>query len=86
MTHPYDQRPARDQVETALEASCGLLMTLETIRNHAGDSAAEFANAQALLAQAIESLREAITEVRMARGAGPIALGFVAEPPVDRGS
>lgn len=73
-------------VETALEASCGVLMALEAMRSHPDASAAEFVSLQARLAQAIESLRRVIAQLRMARSDAvvPTTLGFVTAAPVPR--
>ncbi|MGA2009947.1 MAG: hypothetical protein ABSH51_05340 [Solirubrobacteraceae bacterium] len=69
-----------DRVETALEASCGVLVTLESIHRHADESTSELLTVQAHVQQAIESLRRAIAELRLARtkSPSPMALGFVA--------
>ena len=75
-----------DDFETAIEASCGALMVVEVIRSHAPASADEVASVQARLQEAIECLRRAITQLRMARSETvfPLAAGFVAASPLDR--
>jgi hypothetical protein len=80
MQTPQDDREKPDRFETALEASCGVLVTLESIYGHADASAGELMNLQTHLQQAIESVRRAITELRLARtkAPAPMALGFVA--------
>jgi len=84
-------RPASEQVERALEASCGALMTLESMRRDPGERDLDAIGVQGHLQQAIESLRSAIVELRLARTipVSPIALGFVAgspdRPPPDVG-
>jgi hypothetical protein len=82
--HYYEQ--AHDNFETALEASCGILMALESIRGHACDSAGGAVSAHARVQEAIEPLRLAITQLRIARSETvfPMALGFVAASPVNR--
>ncbi len=72
-----------DEAEIALEASCGVLIMLESIRRHADDSAGEFVGVQGHVQQAIESLRGVIMQLRMAHSETvfPMALGFVAASP-----
>ncbi len=65
MNHTHEDKPAPDHVQTALEVSCAVLMTLELIRSRASDAGAEAPSAQALLELAIESLRDVIAELRM---------------------
>jgi hypothetical protein len=76
MTHPRDYLPILDHIETALEASCGALMTLQSIdlTSARGDEGLPGHIAEAML-----SLRLAIEELRAAhsRGASGVALGFV---------
>jgi hypothetical protein len=76
MTHPRDYLPILDHIETALEASCGALITLQSI------DVAAAPNGDGMhghIAEAIHSLRHAIDELRAAqsRGASGLALGFV---------
>jgi hypothetical protein len=76
MTHPRDYLPILDHIEAALEASCGALMTLQSIDfspTRDGDGM------HGHVAEAIYSLRHAIDELRSAqsRGASGLALGFV---------
>jgi signal transduction histidine kinase len=75
-------------LQTALEASCGVLMLLETIRRDGEQSAGAVARVQAHLQQSIESVRRSITQLRMARSemVSPMALGFVVASPLDRRS
>jgi len=65
MNHTREDKPADDHVKTALEVSCGVLMTLELIRTRVSDAGAEAPSARALLELAIESLREVIAELRL---------------------
>lgn len=65
---------AVDHITTALEANCAALLALETIRAEASDVTA----IQGEVQQAIESLREAIAELRASHDQEPsIMLGFV---------
>jgi len=78
MSDPDDSRPTPDYVQNALEASCDALMTLESIRTvPAGDGSEP--GAQLHVAQAIASLRHAISELRLAHDhdASMVGLGFV---------
>jgi hypothetical protein len=80
MTHPRDYLPALDQIEAALEASCGALVTLESLSSGAADPAG--ANpAQDNLGHAIGSLRDVIDALRLAQcdASDALALGFVLE-------
>ncbi len=81
MTPVHHHEPGSHDVETALEASCGLLMALESIRSQTSD--ADVLRVHAHVQQAIEFVRRAITELRLAHSntASPIALGFVAAAP-----
>lgn len=67
---------ALDHIRTALEANCAALLALETIRAEASDVTA----VQGEVQQAIESLREAIAELRASHDQEPsmmLAHGFV---------
>lgn len=66
MNHTLQDKPAHDHVQTALELSCAVLMTLELIRTRIGDSDADADGTQSLLERATDSLREVIAELRMA--------------------
>jgi hypothetical protein len=81
-------RRGSDDVEAALDASCGALMTLQSMRMQAQDSAASALTEQVHVQHAIDSLRQAILELRMARRqvASAIALGFVIASPGARTS
>jgi hypothetical protein len=76
MTHPRDYLPILDHIEAALEASCGALITLQSIDV---DSTPNRDGMHGHIAEAIYSLRHAIDELRSAqsRGASGLALGFV---------
>jgi hypothetical protein len=74
MSDSHCQGP--DYVQNALEATCDALMTLETIRAAPGPRSG---SSELQVAQAIASLRQAIIELRLARGEeeSAVALGFV---------
>jgi hypothetical protein len=57
-----DPEPLPDHFQTALEASCGALITMESIRARMGGVESN----QALATQAIAELRQAITEMYLA--------------------
>jgi hypothetical protein len=79
MPHPRDYLPALDRIEAALEASCGALVTLESIDPDAPDELEDPAGMRAHVGQAIRSLRHTIEELRLAQnnGACALAIGFV---------
>jgi len=79
MTQPDDCRPAPDHFQTALEASCGALITLESIYAQTAHGPIDGSTLQPQLTEAIESLRQATAELRLARDDEPsaLALGFV---------
>jgi hypothetical protein len=84
MTQPNDRTPATDYIQNALEATCDALMTLESIPA-AGETSRGGAAAAASdlhVAQAIASLRHAISELRLAHAheGSALALGFVMRP------
>jgi hypothetical protein len=81
MSHPRDYLPALDRVEAALEASCGALVTLESISPRAADGAGGTDTTQRHLGRAISALRDAIEELRLAQsnGSSAPAMGFVLE-------
>lgn len=74
-----DIPPTLGCLETALEATCAALMTLESARLGAHDSARDASSAQAQIRIAITSLREAMSAMRALHEAEPsmLALGFV---------
>lgn len=78
MHHPRAYFPALDRIEGALEAACGALVALQSI-NGAADGLGEVDGMQTHVGLAVESLREAIEELRMAQsdGASALAIGFV---------
>jgi hypothetical protein len=79
MTSPGDCKPTSDHVETALDASCGTLIALESIRARMTDAAVDLRSLQELITEATESLTRAIGELRLAREerASALAHGFV---------
>ncbi len=72
-----EREPVTDHFQTALEASCGALITMESIRARMSPSCAK--SAQALATQAIAELREAIAEITLAYQdrASALPRGFV---------
>jgi hypothetical protein len=81
MHHPRDYLPALDRIEAALEASCGALVTLESIKPGPADDLRGIDGTHGHLRLAIGSLREAIEELRLAqsKGSSALASGFVLE-------
>lgn len=81
MTHPRDYLPALDQIEVALEATCGALVTLESISSHVDPQASVPDGMQEHIEAALRALRGAIEELRSAQsdGATGLAIGFVLE-------
>ena len=79
MTHPRDYLPTLDRIEAALEASCGALITLESLNCPASAREGEADAVQHHIEQAIGSLRKAIESLRAAQsdGADALAFGFV---------
>jgi hypothetical protein len=82
MKQPLDFRPTPDHVRAALEASCGALIALELIRARMTDAADDVRSMQGHITEAIDSLTQAIGELRLARDdqASAVALGFVLRP------
>jgi hypothetical protein len=72
-----------DNVDTALEASCDVLMVLQSLRTEVPDVATSASGELVHVQRAIESVRRAIEELRMARRgvASATALGFVMASP-----
>ena len=79
MRYASDCRPTPDHVETALDASCGTLIALESIRARMTNGAVDHRSLQAHITDAIASLTEAIGELRLAQDehASALAFGFV---------
>jgi hypothetical protein len=79
MAHPRDYLPALDRIEAALEASCGALVTLESINPDALEGPDNPVGMRGHVGQAIRSLRQTIEELRLAQnnGACALAIGFV---------
>ncbi len=75
-----------DNVDAALEASCDVLMVLQSLRAEAPDVAAGASGELVHVQRAIESVRRTIDELRMARRgvASATALGFVMASPRSR--
>lgn len=79
MTHPRDYLPALDRIEAALEATCGALIALESLRCRACEDAHDPSSMQDHVGRAIRSLRDVVDDLRSAQSAGTdgLALGFV---------
>lgn len=79
MEHPRDYLPALDRIEAALEASCGALVTLESINSGVADRVSDVDAAQGHVRLAIRALRKVIEELRLAQnnGSSALAIGFV---------
>jgi hypothetical protein len=77
MTQPQQQLQDADMLQAALESSCDVLMTLQSIEHsvHAGENSTPHVH----LARAIDGLRRTISELRLAREeeASIVGLGFV---------
>jgi uncharacterized protein Yka (UPF0111/DUF47 family) len=74
-----------DELETALDSSCGALMALESLRAQAVKFAPEIGSVQEELTRTITSLMDAVAELRSLQGkrTSVVAFGFVLE--ADRG-
>lgn len=74
------QAPTPEHLQNALEASCASLVTFQLVCDLEAKPAFDVRRGQERAAQAIESLRQAISELRMAQSEDPsaLALGFVA--------
>ncbi len=79
MAHPRDFLPVLDRIEAALEASCGALVTLESINSDAASGSDDRDGTAGHVGLAIRSLRTVIEELRLAQnnGACLLAIGFV---------
>jgi hypothetical protein len=79
MSEFHESNQVLDYVQNALEASCDALMTLESIRESRVDGPDEVSTTQLHVAQAIASLRHAISELRLAHDTdvSAVGLGFV---------
>jgi hypothetical protein len=79
MKPPRDSPPTPDHIQAALEASNGALIGLEWIVAQLDEDAGDRASVRQQTRQAIESLRQAIVELRLARGEsiGALTLGFI---------
>ncbi len=79
MTPRRDIQPALSHLESALEASCATLIALQASAFGMPDGAPETASVRAQLGRAIESVREAIAELRAMHDieASTLAYGFV---------
>ena len=79
MPHPRDYLPALDQIEAALEATCGALVTLESVKSNLPDDSNDPDGMRSHLGLAMASLRHVIEELRLAEnnGAYALAIGFV---------
>jgi hypothetical protein len=88
MTPRRDIQPALTHLESALEASCATLMALQATASGMPDGGRDTGPVRAQLARAIESVREAIAELRALHDdeASLLAFGFVlaGDPPWSR--
>jgi hypothetical protein len=75
-----------DNVDAALEASCDVLMVLQSLRTDSPDAASSTSGELMHVQRAIESVRRTIEELRMARlgVASATAFGFVMASPRSR--
>jgi hypothetical protein len=71
--------PTPDHVQAALEASCAALITFESLRTLGANPTIDLRGVQEHTTQAIESLRLAIAQLRLAKGGEPgvLTMGFV---------
>ena len=72
--HQRKSRKAATHIQTALEASCGALIMLESIRACAGEGTIE--DVRRPIQQAIDSLRQAVDELRSASDDGTRLLPY----------
>jgi hypothetical protein len=81
--HTPDPRTISHHMGAALEASCETLLTLQLLASGDGTKPADPSAFQLQVAQATESLRRSIGELRMAYEdhAGVLTLGFVVSAP-----
>lgn len=79
MSQSDDSSPGLDYIQSALEATCGALMMLESVREPTVGGTADDSAAQQHVSRAIASLHHAIEELRLAHDpdASIIGLGFV---------
>jgi hypothetical protein len=75
MNHEYT--PGADHVETALEATCAVLMTLESLKSGTTGNNGEPEALQSQLRDAVALLREAIAELRLVHVSAVTSLGFI---------
>lgn len=74
MTASRDYLPVLDRIELAVEATCGAVMTLQSIDVLTGTREDE--SVQEHVSQAISHLRDAIEELRDAQSQGQTGLGL----------
>jgi hypothetical protein len=81
MSRPLDIRPLLEQLETALDAGCAVLVELEALRGRANTGARDDGRVQGQIRQMIRLVRKTIGELRAAHEeeASPLAFGFVLE-------
>jgi hypothetical protein len=79
MKHPRDSLPTLDKIEDALEATCGALITLESMHLDPADAIFDEDGLRSHVAEAVRALRHAIAELRLAHSTetSALALGFV---------
>jgi hypothetical protein len=79
MTELRDTDLAAHHLEKAIESSCVALTRLELIRRSPGDRDDEIRSVESQIGELIESLRAALTELRLEHGdqESGLAFGFV---------
>ena len=79
MTQPRDIQPALAHLESALEAGCATLVALQASALNMPDGGRETGAVRAQLARAVDSVREAISELRALHDVetSMLAFGFV---------
>lgn len=78
-----DIQPAMGHLEAALEASCAILMALESAQLDNGQTAADTSAVQGQISSAITSVRKAMSELRALHQVetSMLAFGFVLADP-----
>lgn len=79
MTPPHDIQVAQDHLEGVLEASCATLVALQAINSRVCNMPRDDVAVETQIAEAIKSLRKAITELRRLHDSDTsiLAFGFV---------
>jgi hypothetical protein len=79
MKQPRATSTTLAQLETALEVCCGVLMAVVAMRARAHDTESQIRDVEGQMIRAIDSLRDAMAELRLVHGeeASALAFGFV---------